>query len=213
MSGNDRSLMELMITMTQVSRAYKAVCDRLASRFGLTQAIAWPIVAISRLGDGVRPGVIAEAVGIEPSSVVRLVDQLVAAGLIERREESRIIDRRGCGLRLPALLLAFGIGVQNFPEGMCVAFPLRQKGLSPVRSFLFSQGSGAVEIPACVLGAVAAAAIAGLMPWALAFSAGAMIAVVCSELIPECFSGNKTVASAGVVLGFCLMMILDVAFG
>ena len=56
--------MELMITMTQVSRAYKAVCDRLASRFGLTQAIAWPIVAISRLGDGVRPGVIAEAVGI-----------------------------------------------------------------------------------------------------------------------------------------------------
>lgn len=117
------------------------------------------------------------------------------------------------GAAVSALLLTFGIGVQNFPEGMCVAFPLRQKGLSPVRSFLFSQGSGAVEIPACVLGAVAAAAIAGLMPWALAFSAGAMIAVVCSELIPECFSGNKTVASAGVVLGFCLMMILDVAFG
>ncbi len=119
----------------------------------------------------------------------------------------------GGGDILPAALLAVGIAVQNFPEGMCVAFPLRAKGLSPCRSFLFSQGSGAVEIPACVLGAAAAGFIVGLMPWALAFSAGAMIAVVCSELIPECFSGNKTVASLGVVLGFCLMMILDVALG
>ena len=117
------------------------------------------------------------------------------------------------GALLSAFLLAVGIAIQNFPEGMCVAFPLRMKGMSPARSFLFSQGSGAVEIPACVLGAGAAGAIAGLMPWALAFSAGAMIAVVCSELIPECFSGNKTVASAGVVFGFCLMMILDVALG
>lgn len=84
--------MEMMITMTQVSRAYTAVCNKLASRFGLTQAIAWPIVAISRLGDGIRPGVIADAVGIEPSSVVRLIDQLVASGLLERREDAN--DRR-----------------------------------------------------------------------------------------------------------------------
>ncbi|MGN0822921.1 MAG: ZIP family metal transporter [Candidatus Gallimonas sp.] len=117
------------------------------------------------------------------------------------------------GAVLSAALLALGIAVQNFPEGMCVAFPLRMKGMSPLKSFLFSQGSGAVEIPACVLGALAATFVAGLMPWALAFSAGAMVAVVCSELIPECFSGNKTVASAGVVLGFCMMMLLDVAFG
>ena len=85
--------------------------------------------------------------------------------------------------------------------------------MSAAKSFLFSQGSGLVEIPACVLGALAASFIEGLMPWALAFSAGAMIAVVCSELIPECFAGNKTVASAGVILGFCLMMILDLALG
>lgn len=117
------------------------------------------------------------------------------------------------GATLSALFLAVGIAIQNFPEGMCVAFPLRAKGISPMRSFLFSQGSGAVEIPACVLGAVAASAVAGLMPWALSFSAGAMIAVVCSELIPECFSDNKTVASAGVIVGFCLMMVLDVALG
>ena len=114
---------------------------------------------------------------------------------------------------LTALFLAIGIAVQNFPEGMCVAFPLRVKGMSPLKSFLFSQGSGLIEIPACILGAVAAGAIAGLMPWALAFSAGTMIAVVCSELIPECFAGNKTVASAGIILGFSLMMILDLALG
>ena len=117
------------------------------------------------------------------------------------------------GAALSAFLLAVGIAVQNFPEGMCVAFPLRAKGTSPLKSFLFSQGSGAVEIPACILGAVAASFIAGLLPWALAFSAGAMIAVVCSELIPECFAGNKAVASAGILAGFCLMMILDVALG
>ena len=114
---------------------------------------------------------------------------------------------------LAGMLLAVGIAVQNFPEGMCVAFPMRAKGMSPMKSFLFAQGSGAVEVPACVLGAIAAAAIGSLLPWALAFSAGAMVAVVCSELIPECFSGNKTLASVGVVAGFCLMMVLDVALG
>ena len=117
------------------------------------------------------------------------------------------------GAALAGLLLALGIAVQNFPEGMCVAFPMRARGMSAARSFAFAQGSGAVEVPACVLGALAASAIGSLLPWALAFSAGAMVAVVCSELIPECFSGNKTLATAGVVAGFCLMMVLDVALG
>ena len=117
------------------------------------------------------------------------------------------------GAAVTALLLAVGIAVQNFPEGVCVAFPLRAKGMSPLKSFLFSQGSGAVEIPACILGALAATAIGALLPWALSFSAGAMIAVVCSELLPECFSGNKTIASIGLTAGFCLMMILDLALG
>ncbi len=110
-----------------------------------------------------------------------------------------------------ALLLALGIAVQNFPEGMCVAFPLHAKGMGAGRSFAFAVGSGAVEIPACLLGALAAGAVTGLMPWALSFSAGAMIAVVCSELIPECFAGSKSLATGGIALGFCLMMLLDVA--
>ncbi len=114
---------------------------------------------------------------------------------------------------LSAFLLALGIGIQNFPEGLCVAFPLRSKGLPAWKSFLFSSLSGAVEIPACILGALAAGLAAGLLPWALAFSAGAMVAVVCSELIPECFENSKTLASFGLIFGFCLMMILDVALG
>ena len=112
---------------------------------------------------------------------------------------------------LSALFLAVGIAVQNFPEGLCVAVPLRARGMSRSKSFLFSQGSGMVEVPACILGAVFALFVTGLMPWALSFSAGAMIAVVCSELIPESFSGNKTVATLGVIVGFCVMMILDIA--
>ena len=112
-----------------------------------------------------------------------------------------------------AALLAVGIAVQNFPEGMCVAFPLRARGTGRLKSFLFAQASGAVEVPACVLGALLAGAACAVLPWALAFSAGAMIAVVCSELIPACFSGSRTLASVGVVAGFCLMMLLDVALG
>ncbi len=119
MPGNDRSLMELMITMTQVSRAYKAACDKVAARFGLTQAIAWPIVAISRLGDGVRPGVIADAVGIEPSSVVRLIDQLVASGLIERRDDAH--DRRA------RLLFLTDEGRKKVREIEAALIPLRRE--------------------------------------------------------------------------------------
>ena len=125
MLGHDRSLMELMITMTQISRAYKTVCDKLAAQFGLTQAIAWPIVAISRLGDGVRPGVIAEAVGIEPSSVVRLIDQLVASGLIERREDT--LDRRA------KLLFLTEKGRQKVAEIHAALIPLRRELLQGVR--------------------------------------------------------------------------------
>ncbi len=112
-----------------------------------------------------------------------------------------------------AVMLAVGIGIQNFPEGMCVAFPLRANGMSRSKSFFIGQLSGAVEIVAGVVGALAVTFISGILPWALSFSAGAMIAVVCSELIPECFSDGKVKATVGVICGFALMMILDVAFG
>ena len=112
-----------------------------------------------------------------------------------------------------AVMLAVGIGIQNFPEGMCVAFPLRANGFSRGKSFFIGQLSGAVEVVAGVIGALAVQAVKGILPWALSFSAGAMLAVVCSELIPESFSQGKVKATLGVVCGFAVMMILDIAFG
>ncbi len=114
---------------------------------------------------------------------------------------------------LSAMLLALGIGLQNFPEGLCAAVPMRKAGKSCSRSFLIGQSSGAVEPIAGVLGAIAATRMQALLPFALTFSAGAMIAVVCSELIPESFRDNKTLATAGVLMGFAVMMVLDVALG
>lgn len=112
-----------------------------------------------------------------------------------------------------AVMLAVGIGIQNFPEGTCVAMPLRREGMSRLKSFLIGQFSGLVEPIAGVLGALFALKVQGLLPLVLSFSAGAMISVVCSELIPESFKDNKQMATAGVMIGFVVMMVLDVALG
>ncbi|MBR4955333.1 MAG: ZIP family metal transporter [Clostridia bacterium] len=114
---------------------------------------------------------------------------------------------------LSAVMLALGIGLQNFPEGVCAAVPMRNAGKSCAQSFLIGQSSGMVEPIAGVLGALAATKMQALLPFALTFSAGAMIAVVCSELVPESFRDNKTLATIGVLMGFALMMVLDVALG
>ena len=114
---------------------------------------------------------------------------------------------------LPALLLALGIGLQNFPEGACVSMPLAREGMSRWKAFLWGQASGQVEPEAGVLGVMCALAARQVLPLALAFSAGAMIAVVCSELIPESFKDNKILAALGVLAGFVVMMVLDVALG
>lgn len=114
---------------------------------------------------------------------------------------------------IDAMLLALGIGIQNFPEGACVAMPLRSQGCSRKRAFFIGQGSGIVEVFAGLLGVVFALTVRTMLPFLLSFSAGAMIAVVCSELIPEAFEDNKTMATIGVILGFVTMMVLDVALG
>jgi ZIP family zinc transporter len=114
---------------------------------------------------------------------------------------------------ISACMLALGIGIQNFPEGLCVALPLRKEGYSRRKAFLIGQASGLVEPIAGVLGVIAALSMKSFLPIALSFSAGAMIAVVCSELIPEAFNENKILPSIGVLTGFCLMMVLDVALG
>jgi ZIP family zinc transporter len=113
-----------------------------------------------------------------------------------------------------ALALAIGIGIQNFPEGAAVSVPLRREGLSRFKSFWYGQLSGTVEPVAGVLGAAAVLLIKPLLPYALAFAAGAMIYVVVEELIPEAQGERHSdIATIGAMLGFAVMMTLDVALG
>ena len=113
-----------------------------------------------------------------------------------------------------AVALALGIGLQNFPEGMAVSVPLRREGMSRLKSFWYGQLSGTVEPIAGVLGASAVLLMRPILPYALAFAAGAMIYVVVEELIPESQLETATdVATIGAMLGFAVMMTLDVALG
>ncbi len=113
-----------------------------------------------------------------------------------------------------AAALAIGIGLQNFPEGAAVSIPLRREGFSRLKSFLYGQASGIVEPIAGVIGAAAVLWMRPILPYALAFAAGAMIYVVVEELIPEAQSGKDTHFSTfGAMLGFAVMMLLDVALG
>lgn len=113
-----------------------------------------------------------------------------------------------------AVVLALGIGLQNFPEGAAVSIPLRRDGMSRLRSFLYGQASGLVEPVAGVIGAFAVIVMRSILPYALAFAAGAMIYVVVEELVPESqLEKNTHIATFGTMLGFTVMMILDVALG
>ncbi len=113
-----------------------------------------------------------------------------------------------------AVALAIGIGLQNFPEGLAVAIPLRREGLSRLKSFWYGQLSGAVEPIGGVLGALAVLAIRPILPYALAYAAGAMIFVVVEDAVPESqLNGNTDIATLGAMLGFAIMMTLDVALG
>jgi len=113
-----------------------------------------------------------------------------------------------------AVALALGIGIQNFPEGAAVSVPLRREGFSRLKSFWYGQASGVVEPMAGVVGAAAVILMQPILPYALAFAAGAMIFVVVEELIPESqLEKNSDAASLGAMVGFAVMMTLDVALG
>lgn len=113
-----------------------------------------------------------------------------------------------------AVALAIGIGLQNFPEGVAVAMPLRRAGMSAARSFWYGQLSAVVEPVAGVIGAAAVLLARPLLPYALGFAAGAMVFVVIEEVIPEAHrSGHGDLATLCTMLGFAVMMVLDVALG
>jgi zinc transporter, ZIP family len=113
-----------------------------------------------------------------------------------------------------AVALAIGIGIQNFPEGVAVSVPLRAEGMSAAKSFWYGQSSALIEPVAGIVGAAAILLMKPILPYALAFAAGAMIFVVVEELIPESQLAKHTdFATSGAMLGFVIMMILDVALG
>lgn len=115
---------------------------------------------------------------------------------------------------IAAISLAIGIGIQNFPEGFAVAMPLRRQGISRRKSFFYGQLSAVVEPIAAVLGAIAVSFFTPILPYALAFAAGAMIFVVVEEVIPETQRDKYTdIATLGFIGGFIVMMSLDVGLG
>jgi len=113
-----------------------------------------------------------------------------------------------------AIMLTIGIGIQNFPEGSAVSLPLRREGMSRLKSFIFGSLSGLVEIFAGLIGFLLVMKIRNILPYLLAFAAGAMIYVVVEELIPESQTNkNKDIMALFTLIGFSIMMILDLALG
>ena len=113
-----------------------------------------------------------------------------------------------------ALALCIGIGIQNFPEGAAISLPLRQEGMSSRKAFFYGGMSGIVEPLFGILVVLIAGTIRPLMPWMLSFAAGAMMFVVVEELIPEAHLGeHSNLGTLGVMAGFLVMMVLDVALG
>ncbi len=134
----------------------------------------------------------------------------LAVGVAFGAAESSYVDATFMG----AVSLALGIGLQNLPEGLAVSVPLLREGMPRGKAFFYGQLSGFVEPLAAVLGAYAVSHAAPILPFALAFAAGAMIFVVVEDVIPESQgSGNGNAATMGTILGFVIMMILDVALG
>jgi ZIP family zinc transporter len=127
---------------------------------------------------------------------------------------STLVGAEQTEMIIAAISLAIGIGIQNFPEGFAVAMPLRRQGASRLKSFWFGQLSAVVEPVAAVLGALAVTFFTPILPYALAFAAGAMIFVVVEEVIPETQRDKYTdIATLGFIGGFIVMMCLDVGLG
>ena len=115
---------------------------------------------------------------------------------------------------LEAVVLAIGIAIQNIPEGAIISMPLKMKGISKGKAFLYGVMSGIVEPIAAIITVLLTNIVVPILPYLLAFAAGAMIFVVVEELIPEMHSGKKSMLGViGVTIGFAVMMILDIALG
>lgn len=166
------------------------------------------VTRVSGAGDGGKNRAVLLILAITLHNIPEGLAVGVAFGALQRGASPEAV--------MGAISIAFGIGLQNFPEGAAVSMPLRREGAGRLRSFLLGQASGLVEPAAGVLGALLVGSVAAILPYALAFAAGAMILVAVHELIPECQRNREArpyTATMGIVAGFALMMLLDVALG
>ena len=124
-----------------------------------------------------------------------------------------LFTNKDTSILIAAIMLAFGIGIQNFPEGVATSLPLRREGVSKAKALFIGQASGLVEPFAGVLGCIFALHLNSILPLLLSFSAGAMISTCVSVLIPESRKTHKTASTLWFTLGFIIMIILDVALG
>ena len=152
--------------------------------------------------------------GIEPGTAFDDIPEDLAVGVAFGAVAQATDAVAGREIMLGGIALAIGIGLQNFPEGLAVAMPLRREGLGRFKAFMYGQASGVVEPLAGVLGAWLVMTMESLLPYGLAFAAGAMIFVVVEELIPESQRGtHNDFATVGAMVGFAIMMTLDVGLG
>lgn len=158
---------------------------------------------------------------IEESSSLKRCILLISAITIHNIPEGMAIGVAFGGIAsgipgmtlISAVMLAIGIGIQNFPEGAAVSLPLRSEGFSRFKSFMYGQASALVEPISAIIGTLLVLKIRSILPFLLAFAAGAMIVVVARELLPESIKENKNLSTIGLIGGFILMMVLDVALG
>ncbi|MEG0506526.1 MAG: ZIP family metal transporter [Longicatena sp.] len=157
-----------------------------------------------------------------PSSSLKRTTLLVFAVTLHNIPEGMAVGlafalsaQAGASITLAgAIALAIGIGLQNFPEGAAISLPLRKEGCSKMKSFIYGSLSGIVEPIAGILTVAIAGSATIVMPWLLSFAAGAMMFVVVEELIPEAHLNEHSHAgTAGVLIGFLIMMVMDVALG
>ena len=164
----------------------------------------------SKKEEGTKKYKLSKTTKLVLSVVIHNIPEGMAIGIVF----AAVMNEANAVTLASAIALSIGIAIQNFPEGAAVSIPLRREGNSRLKSFWYGQASGIVEPIAGVIGAAAVLFIRNLLPYALSFAAGAMIFVVVEELIPEAQVGNDTdISSIGVLIGFTIMMILDVALG
>lgn len=173
------------------------------------------IYALDQLLPHLHPEFPDEASAEGPSSGWRRAVLLMVAITIHNFPEGLAVGVAfGAGAPGPAFALALGIGLQNIPEGLAIALPLRREGMSRLRAFWYGQLSATVEPIAGVLGAGLVLLVHPVLPYAMAFAAGAMLYVVVEELLPETTrQGNTDVATLGFLGGFIIMMAMDTSLG